>query len=150
MRLPRRPIAALLMTWYLPACASQWRAEAITPQDAKETIYAGDARIRTADGNVYRCHGLWVSSDSLGGWLQEPAGTEIGFALADVRSVQTRATRGRASGRDGTRAAAAGISSQTTVSDIRESQKWFWPAVFVAALAGVTLWLSTWDGPFGR
>ena len=144
MRLLRRPMAAILLVWLLPACAgtARWRTHEVTPQETKRTVYAGDVRVITTDGKVHLCRGVWVSPDSLGGWLQEPAGAELTFALADVRFVQTRFAGG------GT----AGPSSTTTVRGVKDGQDKLLvmlAAALVVALVAAVNWFVTWDGPFG-
>ena len=85
-----RLVAIGLLVWHLPACSASagWRTQTIVPQETKRTVYAGDVRVTTADDTVHAFRGLWVSADSLGGWLTEPAGTERAFPLSDVTAVQ--------------------------------------------------------------
>jgi len=52
-------------------------------------MYGGDVRVTVTDGTVYRCRGVWISQDSLGGWLREPAGEEFAVALGDVAHLET-------------------------------------------------------------
>ncbi len=96
MRLLRRPFAFLLLVWYLPACASssRWTAQAVVPQETKRTMYAGDVRVQTTDGTTHVFRGVWVSADSLGGWLIQPAGAERSFPLVEVSALQVRGTGG--------------------------------------------------------
>jgi len=88
----RQLIAALLLAWYLPACSARthWRTQPVVPQETKHTKYAGDVRVTTTDGTTHAFRGVWVSADSLGGWLIEPAGRERAFALASVESLKVR------------------------------------------------------------
>jgi hypothetical protein len=53
-------------------------------------MYVGDVRIETKDGEVHGCRGVWVGPDSLGGWLQEPAGAEVVLGLDQVEAVHVR------------------------------------------------------------
>ncbi len=97
MRLLSRPIALLLLVWYLPACAGSgsWTTRAVVPQETKRTMYTGEVRVQTTDGTSRAFRGVWVSPDSMGGWLMQPAGAEVAFPLADVRAVQVRDGSGR-------------------------------------------------------
>jgi hypothetical protein len=67
-----------------------WQTQTVVPQETKRTMYAGDVRVRTTDGSTHAFRGVWVSADSLGGWLAEPAGTERAFTLGAVETVQVR------------------------------------------------------------
>ena len=93
----RRPVAAMLLIW-LSACAAagHWKEVAVTPQPARQTLYAGDVRVTTTGGIAYAFRGVWVGPDSLGGWLVEPAGTEQGFALDEVTRLEVRGASRRA------------------------------------------------------
>ena len=86
----RRPTAVLLLVWYLPACAtgSAWTSRPVAPQAAKRTMYVGDLRVGTEDGETHRFRGVWMSQDSLGGWLAEPAGVERTFPLSEVATLE--------------------------------------------------------------
>jgi hypothetical protein len=88
----QRLMAVVLLAWHLPSCTSAagWRTQTVVPQETKRTMYAGDVRVTTTDGSTHAFRGVWVSADSLGGWLAEPAGTEKGFPLTDVSAVRTR------------------------------------------------------------
>lgn len=95
----RRPVtAALLVGMAASACAVRWREVRVMPQPSKQTLYVGDVRVLTTDGMVYGFRGVWVRSDSLGGWLMEPAGLERSFALGDVARVETRSSSSAAGG----------------------------------------------------
>jgi hypothetical protein len=87
----RRPVAMVLLIW-VSACASagRWRAVPVVPQETKQTLYVGDVRVLTRDGAMHGLRGVWVSPDSLGGWLTEPAGAERSFALGDVARLDVR------------------------------------------------------------
>lgn len=91
MRTLRRLIASFLLVLLLPSCAGtgRWTAQPVAPQESKRTMYGGDVRVTVTDGTVYRCRGVWISQDSLGGWLREPAGEEFAVALADVVGLDT-------------------------------------------------------------
>ena len=144
MRLLRRPMAAILLVWLLPACAgtARWRTHEVTPQETKRTVYAGDVRVVTTDGKVHLCRGVWVSPDSLGGWLQEPAGAELTFALADVQSVQTRSA-------DGGAAAPSATTTVRGVKDVQDKLVLILAAALVVGLVAAVYSLATWGGPFG-
>jgi len=91
VRSTRKPVAALLLIW-LSACATagRWNEVAVTPQPTRRTLYAGSVRVTTSGGTVYAFRGAWVGPDSLGGWLVEPAGAELSFALGDVTRLEVR------------------------------------------------------------
>lgn len=87
----QRLIALILLAWYLPSCATaRWQTQTIVPQEMKRTMYVGDVRVTTTDGSTHAFKGVWVSADSLGGWLVEPAGIERAFPLASIGQVQAR------------------------------------------------------------
>jgi len=92
MRRLRRPIAFVLLIWLIPACApsTTWTAQTVVPQPTKRTVFAGDVRVETTGGATHPFRGLWVSTDSVGGWLAEPAGAEMSFALNEVAVVHVR------------------------------------------------------------
>jgi len=86
---------ALLVTTAACAVTSGWQTQRVVPQETKRTLYAGDVRVITADGTTHALRGVWVSADSLGGWLVEPAGVERAFALTEISAVQVRDTGNR-------------------------------------------------------
>jgi hypothetical protein len=93
MRHLRRPIAFLLLIWYLPACMAggDWQQHTLTPQDGRGELQ-GDFYVDLQDGSRYRfARGLWVSSDSLGGELWAPddetAGAQRSYSLREVHGV---------------------------------------------------------------
>jgi len=91
----QRLIAVALAVWHLPSCATtRWQTQTIVPQETKRTMYVGDVRVTTTGGTTHAFQGVWVSADSLGGWLVEPAGVERAFALTEVEAMQVRHARG--------------------------------------------------------
>jgi len=90
----RRLIAVVLLAWHVPACSTGWQTRPVVPQENKRTVHAGDVRVTTTDGTVHAFRGMWVSADSLGGWLTEPTGVERAFPLNSVATVQVRHQRG--------------------------------------------------------
>ena len=67
MRPLRRPIACLLLVWYLPACTS-YKTTAVAPQEAvagqKTVIVTVDAG---GSQETLHVNGPWVRGDTLGG-----------------------------------------------------------------------------------
>jgi hypothetical protein len=99
MRALRSSIVCLPLTWYLLGCAgSGWTTQEVTPQDTKQVVHAGEARVETTGGETYRLRGVWVSQDSLGGWLIEPAGQKVAMPLSAVAHVEGRGAGSRWSG----------------------------------------------------
>lgn len=98
MRRLRRPIACVLLLWSFPACApsTTWTAQPVVPQPAKRTMFAGEVLVETSGGATYLFRGVWVSADSIGGWLTEPTGTELSFPLNEVAAVHVREGGARA------------------------------------------------------
>ena len=83
-----RPIAYLLLIWYLPACMSYQRTE-VAPQQAIEgqesvivTVAAG------ADTTALTLQEPWVRNDSLGGITE--TGSDWGVPLQSVVELRTR------------------------------------------------------------
>jgi hypothetical protein len=95
----RRPVAMVVLIW-VSACASagRWRTVPVVPQETKQTLYVGDVRVLTRDGATHGFRGVWVSADSLGGWLTEPAGAARSFALGDVARLDVRRSSHAAQG----------------------------------------------------
>jgi hypothetical protein len=76
-----------------------WTTQTIEPQPTKHW-YAGEARIRTADGRLHELSGMWITADSLGGRPRCSKGRrcvapEVHLALPDITRVQRRAPRRR-------------------------------------------------------
>lgn len=132
MRSLRHPVSCLLLTWYLIGCGGGWVTRPIVPQEEKRTIHAGDVRVRTIDGITHRFRGIWVSQDSLGGWLAAPAGAERSFPLASIERVEYRTTNRsdalRGSNSGNWKAAVAVIGG-----------------IVVVAAAAIFVWLATAD-----
>ena len=128
----RRPVAMVLLIW-VSACASapRWTEVAVVPQETKQTLYVGDVRVLTMDGTMHGFRGVWVSADSLGGWLREPAGDKRSFALGEVARLDVR------------RSSHAG-----QVSGIRTADKLFPLAAVVAVAAMFGAMLATGDYGF--
>jgi hypothetical protein len=86
MRLLRRPIAFLLLVWFLPAC-STYRTTDLTPQEA----VAGQKIVRvvaTPEDEAIELNAPWVRADSIGGITS--TGSDWSAPLSSVNEVKIK------------------------------------------------------------
>ena len=87
IRAQRRPIAALLLLLYLPACTSWQGVGKPSPEEFLEDESPAKIRVTQTDGSRVELDNPWVSaSDSLVGTVK--GGAPVSIALSEVQKVE--------------------------------------------------------------
>ena len=83
----RRPIAYMLLLWYLAACTA-WRVQNLTPQQVIDRWHPASVRVTTTDSSQFVLKQPRIAAgDSLVG---QAGGVPDGVAISDVTHVAIR------------------------------------------------------------
>ena len=91
MRCLRRPIALLLLVWFVAACAqSTWVRQPVAPEEAISAEERPVVRLTMRDGSEHVLRFPTVNGDSVVG--RDRSGRYSALALAEVESVSALST----------------------------------------------------------